>query len=255
MAMPHLTRDELKGRRSVRQQADRHRSNRALRTIVAPAVLAVAIIVAIVFAATGGGGDAGTHAAVAPVASPVPLSGMAATAPDRVVMARSGRLEVVLPVAQKQVTAVYFHGASGPGVIAMTPASGLPYKVATDNGSSSAVISAVDVGAAAGSVVYSPVDGVVTAVTPYRVFGRPEGLQVVITASGMPDVAVTVDHIEPAPDGTVPQVGSAVGAGRTVIGRVRDMSRVEEPAISAYTTDSGNYVAIRLLRQTTGPGV
>ncbi len=77
----------------------------------------------------------------------------------------------------------------------------------------------------------------------------------VITPSGMPDVAVTVDHIEPAPDGTVPQVGSAVGAGRTVIGRVRDMSRVEEPAISAYTTDSGNYVAIQLLRQTTGPGV
>ncbi len=253
MAMPHLTRDELNGRRSVRRQADRHRSNRALRTIVAPAVLAVAVIVAIVFAATGG--DAGTRAAVAPVASPVPLSGMAATAPDRVVMARTGRLEVVLPVAQKQVTAVYFHGASGPGAIAMTPASELPYKVATDNGSSSAVISAVDVGAAAGSVVYSPVDGVVTAVTPYRVFGRPEGLQVVITPSGMPDVAVTVDHIEPAPDGTVPQVGSAVGAGRTVIGRVRDMSRVEEPAISAYTTDSGNYVAIQLLRQTTGPGV
>lgn len=253
MAMPHLTRDELKGRRSVRRQADRHRSNRALRTIVAPAVLAVAVIVAIVFAATGG--DAGTHTAVAPVASPVPLSGLAATAPDRVVMARTGRLEVVLPVAQKQVTAVYFHGASGPGAIAMTPASGLPYKVATDNGSSSVVISAVDVGAAAGSVVYGPVDGVVTAVTPYRVFGRPEGLQVVITPSGMPDVAVTVDHLEPAPDGTVPQVGSAVGAGRTVIGRVRDMSRVEEPAISAYTTDAGNYVAIRLLRQTTGPGV
>jgi hypothetical protein len=70
----------------------------------------------------------------------------------------------------------------------------------------------------------------------------------------MPDVAVSVTHVEPAPDGIVLQVGSAVGAGRTVIGRVRDMSRVETPAIAKYTNDSGNHIAVELLRQTTGPG-
>ncbi len=249
--MPNLSRDELKWRRDERRQADRHRSNRALNTVVAPALLAVAVIVAVVLAATWGGTAA--DAPVGPVASPVPAAA-GATAPQRVVMGRSGRLEVVLPVAEKQVTAIYFHGLSDPGAIAMTPASGLTNKVTAEDGSSGTLTSAVDVGATAGSVVYSPVDGVVTAVSPYRVFGRPEGLAIVLTPSGMPDVAVSITHVEPAPDGVVLQVGSAVGAGRTVIGRVRDMSRVETPAIASYTNDSGNHIAIELLRQTTGPG-
>ena len=252
--MPHLTRDELSWRRALRRQTDRHESSHVLRTVVAPAVLAVAVIVAIVFAVTGGDGSG--SAAVGPVASPVPPSGIAATpaAPQRVVMARSGRLEVVLPVSQKQVTAVYFRAAADPGGIAMTPASSLPHAVTQEESASGAPLAAVDVGAPAGSVVYSPVDGVVTAVSPYRVLGSPEGLSIVITPSGMPDVAVNVTHVEPGPDGAVPQVGSAVGAGRTVIGRVRDMSRVEVPAIARYTNDSGNHVTVELLRQPTGPG-
>lgn len=251
--MPHLTRDELKWRRALRRQADRHDSSHVLRTVVAPALLAVAVIVAIVFAVTGGSGSG--DAAVGPVASPVPpASNSATTAPQRVVMARSGRLEIVLPVVEKQVTAVYFRDAGDPGAIAMTPASGLPHAVTKDEGTSGAPIAAVDVGAPAGSVVYSPVDGVVTAVSPYRVLGRPEGLRIVLTPSGLPDVAVSVTNVEPAPDGIVPQVGTAVGAGRTVIGRVRDMSRVQTPAIARYTNDSGNHVTVELLRQSTGPG-
>ena len=252
--MPHLTRDELRWRRALRRQTDRHESSHVLRTVVAPAVLAVAVIVAIVFAVTGGDGSG--DAAVGSVASPVPPSGIAATAtaPQRVVMARSGRLEVVLPVSEKQVTAVYFRAAGDPGGIAMTPASSLPHAVTQEESTSGAALAAVDVGAPAGSVVYSPVDGVVTAVSPYRVLGSPEVLSMVITPSGMPDVAVNVTHVEPGPDGAVPQVGSAVGAGRTVLGRVRDMSRVETPAIARYTNDAGNHVTVELLRQTTGPG-
>jgi hypothetical protein len=252
--MPHLTRDELSWRRALRRQTDRHESSHVLRTVVAPAVLAVAVIVAIVFAVTGGDGSG--SASVGPVASPVPPSGItaAATAPQRVVMARSGRLEVVLPVAEQQVTAVYFRAAGDPGGIAMTPASGLPHAVTQEESTSGAGLSAVDVGAPAGSVVYSPVDGVVTAVSPYRVLGSPEGLSIVLTPSGMPDVAVNVTHVEPGPDGAVPRVGTAVGAGRTVLGRVRDMSRVETPAITRYTNDAGNHVTVELLRQTTGPG-
>ena len=245
--MPHLTRDELRWRRALRRQTDRHESSHVLRTVVAPAVLAVAVIVAIVFAVTGGDGSG--DAAVGSVASPVPPSGIAATAaaPQRVVMARSGRLEVVLPVSEKQVTAVYFRAAGDPGGIAMTPASSLPHAVTQEESTSGAALAAVDVGAPAGSVVYSPVDGVVTAVSPYRVLGSPEGLSMVITPSGMPDVAVNVTHVEPGPDGAVPRVGS-------VLGRVRDMSRVETPAIARYTNDAGNHVTVELLRQTTGPG-
>ena len=41
--MPHLTRDELSWRRALRRQTDRHESSHVLRTVVAPAVLAVAL--------------------------------------------------------------------------------------------------------------------------------------------------------------------------------------------------------------------
>jgi hypothetical protein len=64
-----------------------------------------------------------------------------------------------------------------------------------------------------------------------------------------------VSHIEPGPDGIVPQVGTAVGAGRTVIGRVRDLSRSATFDLSRYTNDAGDNVQVDLMRQTTGPGV
>ncbi|MDA3005679.1 MAG: hypothetical protein O3B97_03350, partial [Actinomycetota bacterium] len=78
---------------------------------------------------------------------------------------------------------------------------------------------------------------------------------VVITPAGVPDAAVRVSHIEPGPDGVVPQVGTAVGAGRTVLGRVRDLSRAARFEIARYTNDAGNNVQVDLLRQTTGPGL
>lgn len=249
--MPHLSRDELRSRRAVRRHTDRRRSHRVLVTVVAPAVLVAAIIAAVVLAARGGPTDQPAGS----VASPVPSSAMVgAPAPTRVVLARAGRLEVALPIAERQVTAVLFHPVSDPGAIAMTPSQGLPHRVASDDGRTGPQTAAVDVGAPAGSTVYSPVDGVVTGVTPYRVFGRPEGLEIILTPSGLPDVAVRVAHVEPAPDGIVPRVGSAVGAGHTVIGRVRDLSRVERQEIAQFTNDSGNHVSIELLRQTTGPG-
>ncbi len=167
---------------------------------------------------------------------------------------RAGEVEVVLPVAEKQVTAVLFHPVGEPGAINMDPAQGVSHNVLSDDGGEPGT-SGVDVGARAGTTVYSPVDGVVTAVVPNRIAGRPEGLAVVITPAGMPDAAVRVSHIEPGPDGVVPQVGTAVGAGRTVLGRVRDLSRVARFEIARYTNDAGNNVQVDLLRQTTGPGL
>jgi len=224
-------------------------------TVVAPAVLVAVVIAAIVLAFydTASGGDATAHSGQ--VASPVPPSAIAdASAPQRVVLARAGQVEVVLPVAEKQVTAVLFHSATEPGAVNMAPASGVAHNLASDEGGAAGT-SGVDVGAAAGTRVYSPVDGVITAVIPHRIAGRPEGLEMVITPAGVPDVAVRVNHIEPGPDGVVPRVGTAVGAGRTVLGRVRDLSRVARFDIARYTNDAGNNVQVELLRQATGPGV
>ncbi len=255
MPMPPLTRDELRSRRAVRRQADRHRSNRALLTVVAPAVLVAVIIAAIVLAFYDTGSGGGAAVPSGQLASPVPPSAVDdSPAPQRVVLARAGLVEVVLPVAEKQVTAVLFHAVGEPGAVNMAPAAGVSHNVASDEGGEAGT-SGVDVGAPAGTTVYSPVDGVVTAVTPHRISGRPEGLEIVITPAGVPDVAVRVNHIEPGPDGIVPRVGPAVGAGRTVIGRVRDLSRVARFEIARYTNDAGNNVQVELLRQATGPGV
>lgn len=253
--MPPLTRDELRSRRAVRRQADRHTSKRVLLTVVAPAVLVAVVIAAIVLAFYDGGSGGGAAVPSGQVASPVPPSAVAdAPAPQRVVLARAGQVEVVLPVAEKQVTAVLFHSVAEPGAINMAPASAVPHNVASDEGGAAGT-SGVDIGAPAGSTVYSPVDGVITAVIPHRINGRPEGLEIVITPAGVPDAAVRVNHIEPGPDGIVPRVGTAVGAGRTVLGRVRDLSRVARFDIARYTNDAGNNVQVELLRQPTGPGV
>jgi hypothetical protein len=250
-----MTRDQLRSRRAVRRQADQHRSNRVLLTIVAPAVLVAAIIAAIVLAFYDGGSQSDAAAPAGQLASPVLPSGIGqASAPQRVVLARAGQVEVALPVAQKQVTAVLFHPIADPGAVNMTPAAGVAHNVISDDGGEPGT-AGVDVGAPAGSTVYSPVDGVVTAVIPHRISGRPEGLEIVITPAGVPDVAVRVSHIEPGPDGIVPRVGSAVGAGRTVLGRVRDLSRVATFDIARFTNDAGNNVQVDLVRQTTGPGV
>ena len=46
-----------------------------------------------------------------------------------------------------------------------------------------------------------------------------------------------------------------MGAGRTVLGRVRDLSRATTFDIARFTNDAGNNVQVELVRQTTGPGV
>lgn len=253
--MSPLTRDQLRSRRAVRRQADQHQSNHVLLRVVAPAMLVAVVIAAVVLAFYDGGSQSEASAPAGQVAPPVPPSAMGqAGAPKRVVLARAGQVEVVLPVAPKQVTAVLFHPVEDAGGINMAPAAGVSHNVLSDDGGASGT-SGVDVGAPAGTTVYSPVDGVVTAVIPHRISGRPEGLEIVITPSGVPDVAVRVSHLEPGPDGIVPRVGSPVGAGRTVLGRLRDLSRVATFDVARYTNDAGNNVQVDLVRQTTGPGV
>ncbi len=222
-------------------------------TVVAPALLVAVIITALVLAFYDAGSAGDSGAGSGQLASPVPPAQGDAPAPQRVVLARAGQVEVVLPVTDSQVTAVLFHAVAEPGAVNMAPASSVSHVVASDDGGAPGT-SGVDVGAPAGTTVYSPVDGVVTAVIPHRIAGRPEGLEIVITPAAVPDVAVRVNHLEPGPDGVVPRVGTAVGAGRTVLGRVRDLSQVARFDIARYTNDAGNNVQVELLRQPTGPG-
>jgi hypothetical protein len=143
------------------------------------------------------------------------------------VIARAAEVPLRLPVDPDRITAVAYHPVSDTTLVAMEPGDGVSH-------------------------VQSPRDGRsgpdTAAVTDYRVSGEVQGYEVAFE----PDVAagqlvVRVSHLDPH-DGKRPQVGDTVTAGETIIGLVRDFSGVAEQELSQFTSDSGNHVAIEVVR-------
>jgi len=101
----------------------------------------------------------------------------------------------------------------------------------------------LDVGTAPGTDVYAPVDGSVMAVSDQIVNGKPYGVRIDIQPSGNPGVVVTLSNLRPDP---ALSVGMTVSAGRTKIGRIIDLSSVEQAALARYTQDRGQHVHIEV---------
>ena len=106
----------------------------------------------------------------------------------------------------------------------------------------------LDVGAPAGTVVYSPVDGQIIGVYDNIVQGQVQGYRVLIAPQGAPGVALSVTHLVAHPGTASPQVGRAVISGVTPLGQVIDLSGVETQNMSQFSGDAGNHVAIELQR-------
>lgn len=99
---------------------------------------------------------------------------------------------------------------------------------------------ALDVGAPAGTPVYSPVTGTVVSIRPDPMV---EGANVVeIQPKANPDVRVAVSLVES--EGNEAGVKSPVTAGMTRIGSVADSAEVLTPQLSSYTGDAGNHVTV-----------
>jgi hypothetical protein len=179
--------------------------------------------------------------------------------PQPQVVAMRGPLRLELPIAQDRVTAVAYH-ASGDGALALDPVghqgnqglfsrvakklfgggdSGLPYYV-FDGGTGPAT-AALDVGAVSGTDVYSPVDGTIVGITPYVLDGKPYGSRIDIQPSGNPSLVVSLTHLRLDPSLTV---GSSVASTTSKIGTVVNFAGVEGQALSRYTQDAGNHVAV-----------
>ncbi|MDX6645883.1 MAG: hypothetical protein QOK40_1610 [Miltoncostaeaceae bacterium] len=199
--------------------------------------------------ALGGGGSADI-ASVAPPALP----GAGADRPPTadLVIARGADVTLRLPVDRPRVTAIAFRAVDDPGAVALTPVGPLDSHVAPSDGMPGPDTASVDVGSAAGTLVYSPVSGVMASLTPYIVAGREEGYEVVISPSGTSGVAVVLTHLDPPEGSDPPSVGSAVSAGSTVLGRIRDFSSVGPQQIARYTADAGNHVHIEVVRSGVG---
>ena len=100
---------------------------------------------------------------------------------------------------------------------------------------------ALDVGAAAGTRVYAPVTGTVTAIRPDPVLQKDANV-VEIRPVDNPDIRIFVSLVGNMEGEVGPQ--SPVTAGITELGEVADSARVLRPQLAEHTSDAGNHVTM-----------
>jgi len=98
---------------------------------------------------------------------------------------------------------------------------------------------ALDAGATAGTTVYAPVTGTVTAIRPDPMVQDANVIE--IKPDDNPNVRVNVSLVHS--DGEA-GVNDYVTAGTTELGTVADSAEVLDPQLSSYTTDAGNHVTV-----------
>ena len=228
------------------------RAARRARRFALLLVLAVVLIVALALTAFGGGNA--TSLATLPVARTLAT----ATQPFPQIVAVRGPVRLQMPITQSQATAIGFHSADD-GALTLSPlghqgnegvvqrifhavfggGGGHPVWYRLDGGS----LSALDVGAEPGADVYSPVDGTVVGISPFVVAGHRFGSQIDIEPQSSPSLVVTLTQVRQ--DAGL-RVGDDVVSGRTKVGQILDLSRVERQALARYTNDAGDHVSIEV---------
>lgn len=213
-------------------------------------------LVVLLLSAFGGSG--------APQQVPTPPSAarlLPAGPPAPEVVARLGALRLQLPVSQSKVTAIGYQGGT-PGALALSPLGTqanqgllrrIVHKILGGSGGSprwyqlpggdGPATSALDVGAPAGTDVYSPVDGTVVAINPVVIDGRQYGSEIDIQAAAAPSLVVAVSHVRIDPS---LGVGSPVTEAGSKLGTLVDFSAAEQQALARYTTDAGNHVVVEV---------
>ena len=220
-------------------------------------VLCVILVITLLLTAFGTGAPPGVRAS-----APAPAGRLLPTGPPAPeVVATLGALRIQLPVAQSRVTAIAYHGP-GDGALPLDPlgsqanqgflsrmfhrlfgghSGGLRYYVLEDG--SGPATGALDIGAAPGTDVYSPVDGTIVGLTDFVLDNRVYGKEIDIQPSAAPSLVVSLTHLRPDAALTV---GSSVAAGTSKLGTVLDLSGVERQALARYTQDAGNHVSLEI---------
>src|SRR5919109_519907 len=240
------------------EQRHRVRARKRIRRTAGALLLALVLLVTLLMTAFGSGRhDVVQTRAPAPAERLLPPG-----PPSPQVIAVRGSLRIQLPIPQEQVSAIGYHRA-GPGALPFKPfgseanrgfvarawdrvfggggSSGLRYYEL--GGGSGPADSALDVGAAAGTDVYAPVDGTVVGISDYVINGRTYGVKLDLEPLSNSSVVFSLTQIKPDP---ALSVGSTVTAGTTKMGTVADLSGVEKQALARYTQDAGNHVSIEV---------
>jgi hypothetical protein len=246
--------DMPSSRPSRRRRVERRevRDARRARRFALLTVLAVVLVVALALTAFGGGQprNLASFSFARSIAN--------ATQPFPQIVAVRGPVRLQMPITQSEATAIGYHSADD-GALTLAPlghqgnegvvqrifhavfggAGGHPTWYRLDGGA----LSALDVGAAPGTDVYSPVDGTVVGIAPFVVSGHRFGSQIDIQPQNAPSLVVTLTQLRP--DAAL-RVGNDVVSGRTKVGAVVDLSRVEHQALARYTNDAGDHVPIEV---------
>jgi len=259
VSVPRMVEPQAQGvaaSRAIQREEMRARVRRSRRTA---ALLVVALVSLVTLLVTAfGTGDAGSL----PEGGPAPAGRLLPSGPPRAqVVAMQDTLRIQLPINQTRVTAVGYH-ASGTTALPLQPVgsqanaglfgrlvqrlfgqsgSGIRYFLL--GGGVGPQTGGLDIGAPVQTDVYAPVDGTVLAISDQIVNGRAYGVRIDIQPSGDPDVVVALMNLRADPALTV---GSNVSAGRTKIGRLIDLSSVEQAALARYTHDRGQHVHLEV---------
>ncbi|TMJ95875.1 MAG: M23 family metallopeptidase [Actinobacteria bacterium] len=235
---------------------ERARARRA-RRIAALVIVACVSLVVLLLTAFGTGAPQSVGAT-----GPAPAERLLPGGPpEPEVIATRDSLRIDLPVSQDRLTAIGYH-ASGTATLALHPVgaqanaglfqrlvhrlfgqgdTGIRYYLL--GGGSGPQTAGLDVGAPVGTDVYSPVDGTVVGISDFILNGRKYGSRIDIQPLGNPGVVVDVTDLRPDPALTV---GSTVTAARTKIGRLIDLSSVEQAGLARYTQDKGQHVHLEV---------
>jgi len=248
--IPHEPSERLKVRR-VREE-ERTAVFRRRRAIAISALLVgvLALVLAMVVQGSSGVPE-----------NEVPIDPNAAN-PDAV-LAEADGIEISTPIRPASLTGIAYH-PEGNTLTEMSPRGknlsanpllglfafgseteeNIQYHVMDRAERSGPMTGAVDVGAEAGTTVYSPVSGVITSIRPDPMV---EGANVVeIKPQGNPNARVSVSLVRDISPDT--GVATPVTAGMTELGAVADSAAVLDPQLSSYTDDAGNHVTVSAFR-------
>lgn len=228
-------------------------------------LLVVALVAVVVVQRLRDSSSTGAVATPA-VGSPADLGQL----PPSRVIANAGPVEIQLPIARDRVRTTLFRSINDPAGANVTPDSAWKHHVGSSEGQLGARTAGIDIATAAGTVVFSPVDGVIQGSRPYVVAGLTIGYELDISPKAASDLLVRVRNLESIPSErdtaalcttkgvSRPEVGEVVIAGVTCLGQVRDLSDLREvarPEVADYVaggddenTDAINHLHIEVVR-------
>jgi hypothetical protein len=227
--------------------------------------LVLALALTVVIAAAAIRSDPGSTPD--PVSAAVPTPGLIPDGPPKLQpLAEAGALQLDVPIRQERITAIVYHGIGDSNAIPLQPvgrqvnagflsrlgdrifggssSNGPRYYV--DGSGPGPDTGSVDIGAPAGTTVYSPVSGVVVSVRPFQLDNRQWGNVIQIRPDLAPAVTVTLTNLNARSNGIHVQVGDRVTRATTELGMVIDLSKVLEQTVARYTSDQGNHVAVSI---------